>query len=92
MATFYRYSERVGDISGFAIWAPAYRREYEVDAGESAKALGLVIGSDPSGLCRLSPSTFSGSAHGEWGIWVPAQLQTRFESEFVSHDHVLVDG
>lgn len=92
MATFYRYSERVDDITGFAIWAPAYKREFEIDAGESAKAIGATIGSDPSGLCAISPSTFPGSAHGEWGIWVPAQPQTRFEAEFTSRGHIVVDG
>ncbi len=92
MATFYRYSDRVGEITGFAIWAPAYRHEFEVDAGETARAMGQIIGSDPSGLCAISPSTFPGEAHGEWGIWVPEQLHPRFEDKFASHGHTVVDG
>ncbi|WP_020145313.1 hypothetical protein [Terracoccus sp. 273MFTsu3.1] len=92
MATFYRYRDRLGGITGYAIWAPAYRHELEVDAGASAAALDLVIGSDPSGLCAISPSTFPGSAHGEWGIWVPDQLHPRFETELEERGHTVVDG
>lgn len=92
MATFYRYSDRIGEITGYAIWAPAYRPEFEVDAGAAAQALDVVIGSDPSGLCAISPGMFPGSAHGEWGIWVPEQLHPAFETELAKHGHDVVDG
>ncbi|WP_157623374.1 hypothetical protein [Terrabacter sp. Root85] len=87
-----RYSDRIGEITGYAIWAPAYRPEFEVDAGAAAQALDVVIGSDPSGLCAISPGTFPGSAHGEWGIWVPEQLHPAFETELAKHGHDVVDG
>src|SRR6478735_5025716 len=90
MATF--YSDRISEITGHAICAPTYRPALEVDAGAAANALDLVIGSDPSGLCAISPSTFPGSAHGEWGIWVPEQLHPAFETELAKHGHDGVDG
>jgi len=92
LASFYRYSDRRGEIAGYAIWTPAYRYELEVDAGASAAAIGHVIGSDPSGLCAISPSTFPGSAHGEWGIWVPEQLHPQFETELKQRGHTVVNG
>ena len=95
MATFSRHVETHYGVQGEGLRVPdgAYRTELNAEMGAVAEQLGLVLGSDPSGLMGLPGDSDDPelTARREWGIWAPKLIAPRLISALKDRSHTVVD-